>query len=91
MKVLKTNLLTRSLTTEEEGLAPKTKLTNKYLTIEELSEVLQIPKSWIYERTRKNQIPYKKIGKYLRFHLSEVEEWINKEGSSLKNSTKCRR
>ena len=45
------------------------------LTIEELSMLLRVPRSWLYERTRRNEIPCFKIGKYLRFRREEVLAW----------------
>ncbi len=51
----------------------------KFLTVEELAEVLDVPKSWIYERTRHNAIPHFKIGKYVRFDMEEVTKWLEAE------------
>lgn len=58
------------------------------LTIEELSEKLKMPKSWIYARTMprgqsKDRIPSLRLGKYLRFDHDQVEQWLaghSKEG-----------
>lgn len=79
-----------SLKTEEIRPVKKDRTENKYLTIEDLSLLLQVPKSWLYERTRRNQIPFKKLGKYLRFDQTEIENWINKNRSTLNNSEKRR-
>lgn len=54
----------------------------EFLTINELSELLKIPKSWIYSRTRikdKNSIPCIRIGKYVRFNAADVIEWLNQQ------------
>jgi len=48
----------------------------KFLTVGELAEVLDVPKSWIYERTRHNEIPHFKMGKYVRFDIDEVQKWL---------------
>jgi len=51
----------------------------KLLTTAELAEVFQIKTSWIYERTRKRgpkSIPMIRVGKYIRFRLSDVLEWL---------------
>lgn len=45
-------------------------------TIEEMAERLSVPRSWIYARTRKNEIPCIRVGKYLRFREDEVMEWL---------------
>ncbi len=52
---------------------------NNLLTIEELAKILKVPKSWIYDRTRKDgpeRIPHYKIGKYVRFVEQEVIEYL---------------
>ena len=53
-------------------------------TVEEMAENLQVPKSWIYSRTRQkgpDAIPCLRVGKYLRFNSTEVMKWIVKQQS----------
>ncbi|HNV23259.1 MAG TPA: helix-turn-helix domain-containing protein [Candidatus Omnitrophota bacterium] len=52
--------------------------TSELITVKELAERLNIPESWIYQRTRLGQtaIPHVKMGKYVRFHLDEVVEFF---------------
>ncbi len=51
------------------------------LTLEEVAAWLRVPRSWIYERTRKGQIPHLKLGKYLRFRRNALTAWLaNQEG-----------
>lgn len=53
------------------------------LTPEELARHLNVPKSWIYERTRKNKkngLPHVKIRKYVRFNLPDVLSWLKEHG-----------
>ncbi len=49
------------------------------LTLEEAEALLKVPRSWIYERTRKGDIPCLKLGKYLRFHREELLKWIESQ------------
>ncbi|MDA9101151.1 helix-turn-helix domain-containing protein [Omnitrophica bacterium] len=44
--------------------------------VEEMAKILDVPKSWIYDRTRRNDnsIPCIKVGKYLRFDPAQVIE-----------------
>ena len=37
----------------------------RLFTIQEAAEVLRIPISWLYERTRRNAIPCRRLGKYV--------------------------
>ena len=48
----------------------------KLLTIDDISEVLQIPKGTIYVWTCKKRIPYRKANGCLRFKWSEIEKWM---------------
>jgi excisionase family DNA binding protein len=52
---------------------------DQYLTIDEVAALLKVKKSWLYNRTRPSSsdpIPCHRIGKYLRFKLPEVEEYL---------------
>ena len=47
-----------------------------------LAEYLNVPKSWVYEKTRdkgKDSIPRVKVGKYVRFNVHEVLEWLKRQ------------
>jgi len=51
------------------------------LTVEEIAAFLRVPKSWVYERTRRRgieKLPHVKLGKYLRFRLSEVAAYVER-------------
>jgi excisionase family DNA binding protein len=51
-------------------------LGDELLTLEELRNWLKVPKVWVYRQTRENNIPFIKLGKYLRFEKSKIEKWI---------------
>lgn len=54
------------------------------LTVDEIATYLNVKKSWVYEQVGKRSIPCKRIGKYLRFRISEVESAIAQGTGSLK-------
>ncbi|MBC2709532.1 MAG: helix-turn-helix domain-containing protein [Desulfosarcina sp.] len=52
------------------------------LNIDQMAEVLNVPKSWLYGKTRETgpeAIPRLKLGKYLRFEPVVVLEWIRRQ------------
>jgi excisionase family DNA binding protein len=54
------------------------------LTVEEVAELLKVPVSWVYDRTRSrgvNRIPGFRLGKYWRFQESEVLAWLERQRS----------
>ncbi len=54
----------------------------RLLTVEEIAEKWQVPRSWVYERTRRRgleQLPHFKMGKYLRFEEKAVQEYLDRQ------------
>jgi excisionase family DNA binding protein len=52
--------------------------TEELIGVAELAKRLNVPVSWIYQRTRlgPKAIPHVKMGKYVRFNLAEVVEFF---------------
>ncbi len=55
------------------------------LNVDEIALYLNVKKSWIYEQVGKRGIPCKRIGKYLRFRISEVDLAIANGTGSFKS------
>jgi predicted DNA-binding transcriptional regulator AlpA len=61
--------------TAATGQAPR------ILTVKQVGELLQIPPSSVYEKTRSRRggvppLPCRRVGKYLRFFDTEVMAWF---------------
>ena len=54
----------------------------RLFTIKEAAEVLKIPASWLYERTRRNAIPCHRLGKYLRFTEEDLTKILAAQDST---------
>jgi excisionase family DNA binding protein len=54
------------------------------LTLEEACALCRVPKSWMYERTRRGLIPHLKLGNHLRFDRGDLLAWLeaHKRGAS---------
>ena len=52
---------------------------DRLLTVQELSEYLQIKPSTIYKKTCARQMPFTKIGGYLRFSRTKIDEWLEEQ------------
>ena len=71
----KIDCLGRAMNHEPNQLSVRTDL----LTVEDVAALLRVPPSWVYERTRRRgleRLPHLKLGKYLRFRLPEVEDYL---------------
>ncbi len=63
--------------------------TGRLLTAEQVGELLNVPKSWVYERTRRRgleRLPHLKLGKYVRFEEGAVREFLERQKVSVRNS-----
>ncbi len=52
------------------------------VTPQELAEILRVPVSWIYQRTRLGQkaIPHLRVGRYVRFDPQQVIAFLEAKG-----------
>jgi excisionase family DNA binding protein len=60
---------------------------NDLLTIKEVAELLRVPVSWVYGRTRRrsiDRIPGFRIGGSWRFQESEVLAWVERQRGERK-------
>ena len=54
----------------------------RILTVQQVADLLQIPKSSVYEKCRASHgntpaLPFRHVGRYLRFFEAEVLAWMN--------------
>lgn len=48
------------------------------LDVEQLARRLGVPRSWIYNQAQAGKIPALKLGKYVKFSPTEIEEWLSR-------------
>lgn len=48
----------------------------RLLTVQEICELLKVPKTYIYWLTHKKQIPFIKMMGHLRFRQSDIDAWL---------------
>lgn len=51
-------------------------MNDRLLTAQEVAELLQVDKSWVYAATRANQMPHVRLGRYVRFREDAIIEWL---------------
>ena len=54
----------------------------RLLTVQDVANLLHVPSSWVYERTRRHgrdQLPHVKLGKYLRVEEAAVIDFIRRQ------------
>ena len=73
------HLLAMSGRKKEEGSAM-----DKWLTIEQIAEYLQMSTSSIYKMAQKGKIPAYKVGRQWRFRKEEIDRWIKKGIKGIK-------
>ena len=46
------------------------------LTAAEVAKLLGVPKSWVYEQSRRGRIPTVTLGRYRRYRAEAISGWI---------------
>jgi excisionase family DNA binding protein len=59
----------------------------RLFTIQEAAEVLRIPISWLYERTRRNAIPCRRLGKYVRFSEEDLAKIMSAQATNAQQAS----
>ena len=62
-----------------EGENASAKKLDKLLTVQEICELLKVPKTYIYWLTHQKKIPYIKMQGHLRFRQSDIDEWLRSQ------------
>jgi len=79
-----------SATEQYSQSAATTPRSGYLLSVEDVAEILNVPISWVYERTRRrelNRLPGFRLGKYWRFREAEVLAWLERQrGGVLLNA-----
>jgi excisionase family DNA binding protein len=57
-------------------------MSQNLIGIKQMALKLDVPVSWLYSRTRTNDIPHYKVGKYVRFDESEIWEWLKQQNEA---------
>ena len=65
-----------------EPSAPAPENAADVLTVQEAADLLRVKVSWIYARVEGvNDLPVRRVGRYLRFRRGELNKWFDAGGS----------
>ena len=51
----------------------------RLLTVQDICELLEVPRSYVYRLTHTKRIPYMKIQGHLRFRRAHIDEWLRSQ------------
>lgn len=51
-------------------------MTTSLLTAGDVAELLGVPRSWVYEQSRRGRIPTVTLGRYRRYRREAIEAWV---------------
>ena len=54
-------------------------MTDKWLTIEQIADYLQVSKEKIYKLCQRGKMPASKVGGQWRFDIKEIDAWVRKQ------------
>lgn len=55
-----------------------------YVSVRVIAELLGVSEGWVYERTARHEIPHRRVGRYVRLRVSEVEAWIEQQTEEVR-------
>jgi excisionase family DNA binding protein len=67
--------------TQTESASSSSANGRRWLTLEQLLDVLPLKRSRIYYLTHTRQIPFRKVGRTLLFDLAEIQKWLEGSGN----------
>ena len=47
------------------------------LTAGEVASLMRVSTAWVYAETRRNALPHVRLGRYVRFRRSAIEQWLD--------------
>ncbi len=53
----------------------------KLMTVDDVAEYLNVPKSWVYNNHKREGIPFVKVGQSLRCRMNDLAHWLDKQGA----------
>ena len=56
-----------------------------FLTITEVSEYLRLPEETVYKYARAGRIPAAKVGRYWRFDIDAIDQWMSGHSNAPRN------
>jgi excisionase family DNA binding protein len=51
-------------------------VTDRLLTADDVAAMLGVPRTWIYEQSRRGLIPTIELGRYRRYRREAIEAWL---------------
>jgi excisionase family DNA binding protein len=72
-----------------EILKNKNNRIDKFLTAQEIADILKISYGQVVTMARKGELPGKKIGTMWRFSSGQIQEWFHHNNNSDKLPQKC--
>ena len=61
-----------------------TEYKGRLITVCECAALLSVKESWVYTKVAANEIPHKKVGRYVRFDAEQVLRWLEAESQAAK-------
>ena len=49
---------------------------DKLLTAADVADLMRVTSAWIYAQTRQDAIPHLRLGRYVRYRRSAIEQWM---------------
>jgi excisionase family DNA binding protein len=49
---------------------------DQLLTADDVADLMQVTRAWVYAETRRNALPHLRLGRYVRYRRAAIEGWM---------------
>jgi excisionase family DNA binding protein len=54
-------------------------MNERLINVPEVARLLDVERSWVYQACDRGVLPFRRVGRYLKFVPSEVEIWLERQ------------
>ena len=51
----------------------------RMLTVQDLAARLNVRAGWVYAKVEQRELPYVKVGRYVRFEAAAIDAWLERQ------------
>jgi len=55
------------------------------LTVDEVAKEFKVARAWVYAKSSSGELPRLKLGRYVRFRRSQIEDYLSRAGGDARH------
>lgn len=63
-------------------------MADRWFSVDEIAEHLGIKKDTVYKWVKQHNMPFHKVGRLLKFQVTEIDQWVKEGKAAIENEAK---